>query len=196
MRTFYPTRLTEFYEPLSPEFSYSDCLYFSNTPHPRHLPLLFCCSAGCLASGSSGSAIPTPPIAARSRGRPRLRPWADAFTSICPWQTRLRSWLELGPAALPRPAPAGHRVAGASDDALRELRLLGRAIIIAAGVHPFVKPGRDTWLFRVPLRPRGALVLVLGGRTRPSQGPIPPRRPPDLIYATSMAQPGGGSPAP
>jgi len=82
------------YEPLS-AFSDAEGRYWAeyaaSAQRPRRAAALDAEQAEAL-----GRLIATPPIAApqRESGHAYVR-WADGITYICPWQTRLRSWLEL-----------------------------------------------------------------------------------------------------
>jgi hypothetical protein len=115
---------------------------------------------------------------------------ADGVVYICPWQTRLRSWLALGrlraslPPALtdtfvPREvadrAAANfarwHADAGAHPDSLRTHILTATWHVPLAWFVPFGPPER--W-------------LVLGGDAGSDRGPVTATR--TLIYLTTMAQ--------
>src|SRR5580692_405264 len=82
------------YEPLS-AFSDAEGRYWAeyaaSAQRPRRAAALDAEQAEAL-----GRLIATPPIAApqRESGHAYVR-WADGITYICPWQTRLRSWLAL-----------------------------------------------------------------------------------------------------
>src|SRR5450755_1506630 len=82
------------YEPLS-AFSDAERRYWAeyaaSAQRPRRAAALEAEQAEALSR-----LIATPPIAApqRESGHAYVR-WADGITYICPWQTRLRSWLAL-----------------------------------------------------------------------------------------------------
>src|SRR5580692_3853084 len=139
------------YQPLS-AFSEAEGRYWagyaSSVQRPRRAAALDAEQAEAL-----GRLIATPPIAAPQgeSGQAYVR-WADGVTYICPWQTRLRSWLELA------------RLRSA------DRRLLAGPGVIAAGVHPVLHVGRPSRMV-CALRPRGAVARAgPGGRRR---GPRP-----------------------
>ena len=137
-----------------------------------------------------GRLIATPPIAApqQESGHAYVR-WADGVTYICPWQTRLRSWLELARLrSTARPLLATAFAAGQADER-------------AAGLRPLAGPGRPRCgcsSRRAPGRcpPRGSCRslpeerwLVLGGAGDPEPaGPATAAATRTLIYATAMSQ--------
>src|ERR1700684_933761 len=82
------------YEPLSafgPAERAQWTAYAASADRPRRASALAAEHAEAL-----GRLIATPPIVApvQESGHAYVR-WADGITYICPWQTRLRSWLEL-----------------------------------------------------------------------------------------------------
>jgi hypothetical protein len=114
--------------------------------------------------------------------------WADGITYVCPWQTRLRSWLALVRLrATARPPLADAFAPGQADRAAQEFsRWEGK------GVAPRVYIQSSTWsvppTWFVPFAPSERW-LVLG-----TTGDIQSSRPATasatrtLIYATTMAQ--------
>ena len=108
--------------------------------------------------------IATPPIAAprAESGQAYVR-WADGVTYICPWQTRLRSWLELARLrSTDRPLLASAFTAGQADEALRDFACWqGQASRCGCSSSPVRGPFPG--LVRA-LRPRGAVARAGPGR--------------------------------
>src|SRR6266851_4086514 len=108
------------YEPLSafrPAERARWAAYATSADRPRR--------AGALAAEHAEALrrlIALPPIVAPAQesGHAYVR-WADGITYVCPWQTRLRSWLELARLrSTARPLLATAFAAGQADDALRD----------------------------------------------------------------------------
>ena len=121
MRTCDPTRPICASMSLSPRSATPDGRYWAeyaaSAQRPRRAAALEAEQAEAL-----GRLIATPPIAApqRESGHAYVR-WADGVTYICPWQTRLRSWLELARLrSTARPLLATAFAAGQADEALRD----------------------------------------------------------------------------
>lgn len=132
--------------------------------------------------------IALPPIVVPAQESPHgyVR-WADGITYVCPWQTRLRSWLALG------------RLRETAGPLLADALAPGRAQLAAAdfaegkGVPPRVYIQSSTW--SVPLEWFVAFApterwLVLGSAAEAaSKGPAATASATrTLIYATAMAQ--------
>src|ERR1022692_5066317 len=100
------------YEPLS-AFSEADrerwAAYANSQDRPRRARALLAEQSEAL-----GGLIALPPIAAPVyESEHAYVRWADGVTYICPWQTRLRSWLPLPPPrATPPPLLAGAPLPG------------------------------------------------------------------------------------
>ena len=176
------------YEPLS-AFSPAEARRWADyaaSPHrPRRAAALDAEQAEAL-----DRLLATPSIAAPERESPHAYVrWADGVTYICPWQTRLRSWLALtrlrGTA---RPLLATAYAAGQADAALHDFARW-------RGGHPsslrvFIQA--CTWsvpaAWFVPFAPEERW-LVLGGPGDPdARGPATAAATRTLIYATAMSQ--------
>ena len=138
---------------------------------------------------SLGRLIATPPIAAPEEESPHAYVrWADGVTYICPWQSRLRSWLALARLrGTARPLLATAFAAGQADGALRDFALWQAQ---AASLRVFIQA--CTWsvpaAWFVPFAPEERW-LVLGGPGDPeARGPATASATRTLIYATAMSQ--------
>ena len=158
------------YEPLS-AFSDAEGRYWSeyaaSAARPRRAAALDAEQAEAL-----GRLIATPPIAAprRESGHAYVR-WADGVTYICPWQTRLRSWLELARLrSTARPLLSAAFAAGQADEALRDFASLAGPGVVAADLHPVLHLGRSARLVRA-VRRRGAVARA--GRGQRGRRPRP-----------------------
>jgi hypothetical protein len=114
--------------------------------------------------------------------------WADGITYVCPWQTRLRSWLALarlrstaGPLLAEALAPRQAQEA-AQEYARRERK----------GVLPRVHIQSRTWsvplAWFVPFSPTERWLVLGSAAERDSKGPATASATRTLIYATAMAQ--------
>lgn len=174
------------YEPLSafPEKDARRWLaYAASADRPRR--------AGALAVEQAGSLhrlIATPPLAAPEceSGDAYVR-WSDGVTYICPWQTRLRSWLAL--ARLRATAPALARTAfpgGGADEAARDFaRWQGQGPAQKVYIQASVWSMSFAWFVPFAADERW---LVLGTPASPGDGgraTVSGTR--TLIYATAMA---------
>jgi len=133
--------------------------------------------------------IATPPIAAPEQESPHAYVrWADGVTYVCPWQTRLRSWLALARLrATARPLLGTAFAAGQADGALRDFALWQAQ---ASSLRVFIQA--CTWsvpaAWFVPFAPEERW-LVLGGPGDPeARGPATASATRTLIYATAMSQ--------
>jgi hypothetical protein len=175
------------YEPLS-AFSDADGRYWAeyaaSAQRPRRAAALEAEQAEAL-----GRLIATPPIAApqRESGHAYVR-WADGVTYICPWQTRLRSWLELARLrSTARPLLATAFAAGQADEALRDFACWqGQASSLRVFIQSCTWAVPPGWF--VPFAPEERW-LVLGGATE-ADGRVPATAAATrtLIYATAMSQ--------
>jgi hypothetical protein len=175
------------YEPLS-AFSPAEArrwAEYAASPHrPRRAAALDAEQAEAL-----DRLLATPSIAAPERESPHAYVrWADGVTYICPWQTRLRSWLALtrlrGTA---RPLLATAYPAGQADAALREFaRWQGHASSLRVFIQACTWSVPAAWF--VPFAPEERW-LVLGGAGDPdARGPATAAATRTLSYATAMSQ--------
>jgi hypothetical protein len=133
--------------------------------------------------------IALPPIVAPARESDHAYVrWADGTTYICPWQTRLRSWLALGRLrATARPpladAFAPGQAARAADDFSRWER---------KGMAPRVYIQSSTWsvppTWFVPFAPTERWLVLGTSAERETGRPATASATRTLIYATTMAQ--------
>jgi hypothetical protein len=175
------------YEPLS-AFSDAEGRYWAeyaaSAQRPRRAAALDAEQAEAL-----GRLIATPPIAAppRESGHAYVR-WADGITYICPWQTRLRSWLELARLrSTARPLLATAFAAGQADDALRNFACWqGQSSSLRVFIQSCTWAVPPGWF--VPFAPEERW-LVLGGTSEiDGRGPATTAATRTLIYATAMSQ--------
>ncbi len=133
--------------------------------------------------------IATPPIAApqRESGHAYVR-WADGVTYICPWQTRLRSWLELARLrSAARPLLATAFAAGQADQALRDFASWqGQASSLRVFIQSCTWAVPPGWF--VPFAPEERWLVLGGAAEADGQGPATAAATRTLIYATAMSQ--------
>jgi hypothetical protein len=133
--------------------------------------------------------IALPPIVAPARESDHAYVrWADGTTYICPWQTRLRSWLALGRLrATARPpladAFAPGQAARAADDFSRWERK-GMASRVYIQTSTWSVP--PTWF--VPFAPTERWLVLGTSGERETSRPATASATRTLIYATTMAQ--------
>jgi hypothetical protein len=130
-----------------------------------------------------------PPVAApdQESGQAYVR-WADGVTYICPWQTRLRSWLALTRLrATARPLVTTAFPAGQADAALRDFaQWQGQASSLRVFIQACTWSVPAAWF--VPFAPEERW-LVLGGGDAGARGPAEVARATrTLSYATAMPQ--------
>lgn len=175
------------YEPLS-AFSDAEGRYWAeyaaSAVRPRRTAALDAEQAEALSR-----LIATPPIAAprRESGHAYVR-WADGVTYICPWQTRLRSWLELARLrSTARPLLATAFAGGQADEALRDFASWqGQASSLRVFIQSCTWAVPPGWF--VPFAPEERW-LVLGGASEVGgRGPATAAATRTLIYATAMSQ--------
>jgi hypothetical protein len=175
------------YEPLS-AFSEADrerwAAYASSPDRPRRAHALEAEQAEAL-----GRLIALPPVAAPAcETEHAYVRWADGVTYICPWQTRLRSWLALTrlratSAPLLAAAFAPGEVARASRDFAR---WQGRVSSLRVFVQACTWSVPAVWF--APFAPEERW-LVLGPAAEPEgRGPATASATRTLIYATAMPQ--------
>jgi len=175
------------YEPLS-AFSDAEGQYWSeyaaSAQRPRRAAALDAEQAEAL-----GRLIATPPIAApqRESGHAYVR-WADGVTYICPWQTRLRSWLELARLrSVDRPLLASAFAAGQADQALRDFACWqGQASSLRMFIQSCTWAVPPGWF--VPFAPEERWLVLGGANDAEGRGPGTAAATRTLIYATAMSQ--------
>jgi hypothetical protein len=175
------------YEPLS-AFSDAEGRYWSeyaaSARRPRRAAALDAEQAEALSR-----LIATPPIAAppRESGHAYVR-WADGVTYICPWQTRLRSWLELARLrSTARPLLASAFAAGQADKALRDFACWqGQASSLRVFIQSCTWAVPPGWF--VPFAPEERWLVLGGASDAEGRGPATAAATRTLIYATAMSQ--------
>lgn len=132
--------------------------------------------------------IALPPIVVPAQESPHgyVR-WADGITYVCPWQTRLRSWLALGRLR----ETAGPLLAGAL--APGQAQLAAEDFAEGKGVPPRVYIQSSTWSvpleWFVPFAPTERWLVLGSAAGAASKGPAATASATrTLIYATAMAQ--------
>jgi hypothetical protein len=133
--------------------------------------------------------IALPPIVAPARESDHAYVrWADGTTYICPWQTRLRSWLALGRLRATARSPladafAPGQAARAAEDFARWER---------KGLAPRVYIQTSTWsvppTWFVPFAPTERWLVLGTSGERETGRPATASATRTLIYATTMAQ--------
>ena len=175
------------YEPLS-AFSEAEGRYWAqyaaSAARPRRASALDVEQAEAL-----GRLIATPAIAAprRESGHAYVR-WADGVTYICPWQTRLRSWLELARLrSTARPLMAAAFAAGQADEALRDFACWqGQASSLRVFIQSCTWAVPPGWF--VPFAPEERRLVLGGVSDADGQGPATAAATRTLLYATAMSQ--------
>jgi hypothetical protein len=175
------------YEPLS-AFSDAEGRYWSeyaaSAQRPRRAAALDAEQAEAL-----GRLIATPPIAAPQgeSGQAYVR-WADGVTYICPWQTRLRSWLELARLrSTDRPLLASAFTAGQADEALRDFACWqGQASSLRVFIQSCTWAVPPGWF--VPFAPEERWLVLGRAADAEDPGPAAAATTRTLIYATAMSQ--------
>ncbi len=175
------------YEPLS-AFSDAEGRYWAeyaaSAVRPRRAAALDAEQAEALSG-----LIATPPIAAprRESGHAYVR-WADGVTYICPWQTRLRSWLELARLrSTARPLLATAFAAGQANEALRDFASWqGQASSLRVFIQTCTWAVPPGWF--VPFAPDERWLVLGGASEADSRGPATAATTRTLIYATAMSQ--------
>jgi len=133
--------------------------------------------------------IALPPIVAPAKESDQAYVrWADGITYVCPWQTRLRSWLALGRLrATTRPPLADAFAPGEAERAAEEFARWERR-----GVAPRVYIQSSTWsvppTWFVPFAPAERWLVLGTTGERESSRPATASATRTLIYATTMAQ--------
>lgn len=175
------------YEPLS-AFSQADrerwAAYANSQDRPRRARALLVEQSEAL-----GRLIALPPIAAPVyESEQAYVRWAEGVTYICPWQTRLRSWLALTRLrATSAPLLAAAFVPGDVQRASREFaRWQGQVSSLRVFVQACTWSVPTVWF--APFAPEERW-LVLGPAAEPeARGPATASATRTLIYATAMPQ--------
>jgi hypothetical protein len=175
------------YEPLS-AFSDAEGWYWAeyaaSAVRPRRAAALDAEQAEALSR-----LIATPPIAAPRRDscHAYVR-WADGVTYICPWQTRLRSWLELARLrSTARPLLATAFAAGQADEALRDFASWqGQASSLRVFIQSCTWAVPPGWF--VPFAPEERWLVLGGASEADGRGPATAAATRTLIYTTAMSQ--------
>jgi len=133
--------------------------------------------------------IALPPIVAPAQESPHAYVrWADGITYVCPWQTRLRSWLALGRLR----ATAGPWLADAFAPGQAQQAAEDYARWESKGVPPRVYIQSSTWsvpmAWFVPFAPTERWLVLGSAADRDSKGPATAAATRTLIYVTAMAQ--------
>jgi hypothetical protein len=135
-----------------------------------------------------GRLIASPPVAAPEQESPHAYVrYAGGTTYICPWQTRLRSWLALTRLrATARPLAASAFAHGQAEAALRDFaRWQGQESSLRVFIQACTWTVPPPWF--VPFAPEERL-LVLGGAGEPdARGPAAAAATRALSYATAMS---------
>jgi hypothetical protein len=175
------------YEPLS-AFSDTEGRYWAeyaaSAQRPRRAAALDAEQAEAL-----GRLIATPPIAAPQRecSHAYVR-WADGITYICPWQTRLRSWLELARLrSTARPLLATAFASGQADQALHDFASWqGQSSSLRVFIQSCTWAVPPGWF--VPFAPEERWLVLGGADETDGRGPATAAATRTLIYATAMSQ--------
>src|SRR6202161_3550697 len=133
--------------------------------------------------------IALPPIVAPARESDHAYVrWADGVTYICPWQTRLRSWLGLARLRSPaRPLLASAFASGQADDALRDFACWqGQASSLRVFIQSCTWAVPPGWF--VPFAPEERWLVLGGADDAEGRGPATAAATRTLIYATAMSQ--------
>lgn len=158
--------------------------YAASPDRPRRATALGAEQAEALAR-----LIAAPPVAAPAEESEHAYVrWADGVTYVCPWQTRLRSWLGLTRLrATARPLLDTAFAAGQADAALRDFaRWQGQAASLRVFIQACTWSVPTAWF--VPFAPEERW-LVLGGTGEPeARGAATASATRTLIYTTAMSQ--------
>jgi hypothetical protein len=133
--------------------------------------------------------IALPPIVAPAKesGHAYVR-WADGITYVCPWQTRLRSWLALGRLRGTTGPPLADAFApGQADRAAEEFsRWEGKEVAPRVYIQSSTWSVPPTWF--VPFAPAERWLVLGTTSDTQSSRPATASATRTLIYATTMAQ--------
>jgi hypothetical protein len=114
--------------------------------------------------------------------------WADGITFVCPWQTRLRSWLALGRLRATTGPPLADAFApGEADRAAEDFaRWDGEEVAPRVYIQSSTWSVPPTWF--VPFAPTERWLVLGDGGDREVSRPATASATRTLIYATTMAQ--------
>jgi hypothetical protein len=133
--------------------------------------------------------IALPPIVAppRESEHAYVR-WADGTTYVCPWQTRLRSWLALGRLRATTASPLADAFAPAQADRAAEdfARWEGEEVAPRVYIQSSTWSVPPTWF--VPFAPTERWLVLGPSADRDGSRPATASATRTLIYATTMAQ--------
>jgi hypothetical protein len=133
--------------------------------------------------------IALPPIVAppRESEHAYVR-WADGTTYVCPWQTRLRSWLALGRLRATAAPPLADAFAPAQADRAAEdfARWEGKEVAPRVYIQSSTWSVPPTWF--VPFAPTERWLVLGPSADRDGSRPATASATRTLIYATTMAQ--------
>jgi hypothetical protein len=133
--------------------------------------------------------IALPPIVAPSKESDHAYVrWADGITYVCPWQTRLRSWLALGRLRSTAGPPFADAFApGQADRAAEEFaRWKGKEVAPRVYIQSSTWSVPPTWF--VPFAPSERWLVLGPSGDRDGSRPATASATRTLIYATTMAQ--------
>jgi hypothetical protein len=133
--------------------------------------------------------IALPPIVAPVQESPHAYVrWAEGITYVCPWQTRLRSWLALARLK----ATAGPLLADAFAPRQVQQAAQAHARWERKGVQARVHIQSATWsvplAWFVPFSPTERWLVLGSAADRDGKGPATASGTRTLVYATAMAQ--------
>ena len=133
--------------------------------------------------------IALPPIVAPPReSEDAYVRWADEVTYVCPWQTRLRSWLALGRLRATTGPPLADAFAPDEADRAAEdfARWDGKEVAPRVYIQSSTWSVPPTWF--VPFAPAERWLVLGTTGDRESSRPATASATRTLIYATTMAQ--------
>jgi len=133
--------------------------------------------------------IALPPIVAPLReSEDAYVRWADGITYVCPWQTRLRSWLALGRLRATAGPPLADAFARDGADRAAEdfARWDGQEVAPRVYIQSSTWSVPPTWF--VPFAPAERWLVLGTTGDRESSRPATASATRTLIYATTMAQ--------
>ena len=133
--------------------------------------------------------IALPPIVAPARESEHAYVrWADGTTYVCPWQTRLRSWLALGRLRATTAPPLADAFAPAQADRAAEAfaRWEGKEVATRVYIQSSTWSVPPSWF--VPFAPTERWLVLGTAGDRDGSRPATASATRTLIYATTMAQ--------
>lgn len=174
------------YEPLS-AFAGTDARHWAAYAASRDRPRRACALEAERAE-SLRMLVAAPPVAAprQESGHAYVR-WADGVTYLCPWQTRLRSWLALArlrsssASLLAAAFPAGAADAAARDFASWQ----GSSESLRVYIQTSTWSVPTSWF--VPFAPEERWLVLGGGGDPDPRGAATASATRTLVYATAMS---------